>query len=573
MGEYMKKFLLIFIILFAVAIFFIPSYKTTSLFDTNKTSLIVEGDIIMDYPLPVIKNEQILLPLPVIEDFIDTNVYWDEAAKKIVFTTKDKVITMKTDNLSAIINQRPVELNIPAELINSIPYVPFEFLCDIFLIDMKYVSCNNVVIIDKRTNLIHLAKTIQDKSIIRKAPSQKAHILKKDIESGETMKVFEEYEKWYKVRTEEGIIGYIEKKAVKTTVELVENEEVSQKTNATWKPENGKLNLAWEHVISKNPDTSKLTKINGLDVISPTWFAIIDDKGSISNRADKKYIDWAHNNGYQVWGLFSNSFDKDLTNKVLNNTDTRQKVISQMLIYASLYKLDGINIDFENVYLKDKNILTQFIRELSPLCKEQNLILSIDVGMPSNSETWSLCYDKKALSKSVDYMCLMAYDQHWAKSPVAGSVAELQWVERGIQKTLTEVPSQKLLLGLPFYTRQWEETLIDGKTEVSSKALSMETAQKIIKEKKASIVWDDKSGQNYAEYSEGNKKYKIWLEDKYSINLRTSLIHKYDLAGSASWRRGFETPDIWVTLYDNLKVKKNYIEWAKANSLDSEILQ
>jgi spore germination protein YaaH len=272
-----------------------------------------------------------------------------------------------------------------------------------------------------------------------------------------------------------------------------------------------------------------------------------------------------------VWGVVTNSFDPDLTHIILNNSETREKIVQQILVYAKLYQLDGINIDFENVYLKDKDMLTQFVRELVPMLKEQGLIVSMDVTVKSSSENWSMCYDRKALAEVLDYMAVMTYDQHWASSPTAGSVAQLSWVEYGIEKLLNEIPSEKLLLGLPFYTREWKEETIDGKKKVSSRAISMDTAQKIIKEKNAVVTWDEKSGQNYAEYKEGQAVYRIWLEDAQSINLKSSLVHKYDLAGAAAWRRGFESEDIWKVLNNNLKEKENYTQWAKANGFEDKV--
>jgi len=301
-----------------------------------------------------------------------------------------------------------------------------------------------------------------------------------------------------------------------------------------------------------------------LDVVSPTWFAVVDGEGNVANNADIEYVNWAHKNGYQVWGLVTNDFNPDITHDFLNNTDIREKIISQILIYARLYKLDGINIDFENIYVKDRDMLTQFMRELYPLCREQGLTLSMDVTFISASTNWSQCYDRKALAEAVDYMAVMAYDQHWASSPKAGSVAQYKWVENNLKRILDEVPAEKVILGMPFYTRLWQEEKVDGKVKVSSKALSMEKVQSILKEKKPEVVWDEESGQYYAQYTENNITYKIWIEDAESINLKSSLVNKYNLAGAAAWRRGFETEDIWPVIAQNLNKIDDYSQWAHA---------
>lgn len=208
------------------------------------------------------------------------------------------------------------------------------------------------------------------------------------------------------------------------------------------------------------------------------------------------------------------------------------------------YGVQGINLDFENVHLKDRDLLTQFVRELYPVFKENNLKVSMDVTAISSSENWSLSFDRKRLQRTVDYLMLMAYDQHWAASPIAGSVAQYSWVEKSLVRIFEEIPSEKLILGVPFYTRLW--TIEDGK--VSSQALSMETANKFIRENNVPLVWDQESSQYYGEVEKSNKTYKIWVEDSESLAYKASLIHKYDLAGIASWRKGFETPDIWASI-------------------------
>ncbi|WP_129597958.1 glycosyl hydrolase family 18 protein [Anaerophilus nitritogenes] len=320
---------------------------------------------------------------------------------------------------------------------------------------------------------------------------------------------------------------------------------------------NGKnINIAWEYIHEESKDISQEDKIHSLDVLVPTWFSIIDDQGTVKNKGDKAYVMNAHKKGYKVWGLVDNSFDPKLTSTILNDINVRNKVIDQILIYADLYELDGINIDFENIYYKDQKALVDFMKELSQYTKEKNIVLSIDVTVPSSSEQWSKVYDRKALSEIVDYVAVMAYDEHWASSPVSGSVASIGWVEKGIQNSLESIPNEKILLGLPFYTRIWKE--FDGKVE--SKAISMNYAKQIIEEKNALVSWNEEVGQYYAQYEEDHMVYKIWLEDPRSIALKVSLIKKYDLAGTGSWRRGFEAEEVWMVLQKMTKDQKTYAQ-------------
>ncbi|WP_455430246.1 glycosyl hydrolase family 18 protein [Paenibacillus darwinianus] len=260
----------------------------------------------------------------------------------------------------------------------------------------------------------------------------------------------------------------------------------------------------------------------------------------------------------QVWALFNNSFDPDRTTQALDDFGTRFRMIQQLLAYAKMYMLQGINIDFENVYTKDKANLVQFIRELTPLAHDQNLVISIDVTPKSSSEMWSAFLDREALGRAVDYMIVMTYDEYWASSPRSGSVASLPWVERSVQRILEEdnVPPRKLVLGVPLYTRIWTEKKDEnGKIAVSSKAVGMEAVEELITERKLKPVYQQATGQNYVEYTENGALIRIWIEDETSMKARAELVKKYGLAGVASWQRTFQKPGIWNTIQDTLNLR------------------
>lgn len=311
-----------------------------------------------------------------------------------------------------------------------------------------------------------------------------------------------------------------------------------------------KINLTWHYIWKDTPDMSNVKKIEGLNVVSPTWFTLANEKGDLEDRGSLSYSNWAHKNGYKVWALAENQFNPELTSKMLGNASARAKFISSLISSAKKYKLDGLNIDFENMYIKDKNAFTLFMKELSKQTKANNLVLSVDVSIIAVNSNWSESFDRAALSQVVDYVALMTYDQHWGGSPVSGSVAQLSWVEQSLKRVLEEVPNEKLLLGVPFYTRLWKEEYINGssKPTVTSKAISMEEAEKTIAENKASKIWDPVSGQYYATYKQGSATYKIWLEDEKSISLKAELVNRYRLAGIASWKYGLEKPVIWEVI-------------------------
>lgn len=292
--------------------------------------------------------------------------------------------------------------------------------------------------------------------------------------------------------------------------------------------------------------------IYGVNVVSPTWFSIVSEEGDILDKGNQEYVSAYKNYGYQVWPLINNNFDPELTSKLLASSNKRQELIEKIAKIYDVYGVDGINIDFENVYMKDKELLTQFVRELYPVFKEKGMVVSMDVTPISVSENWSQCYDRKRLSETVDYIILMAYDQHWSTSPVEGSVAQYSWVEESLQAVLKEVPNEKLILGVPFYSRLWTIRHIDGKEEVSSKALSMDEVNSFIEENNVELIWEEESGQYYGEVSKDGITYKIWLEDTESLQLKASLVNKYQLAGIASWRKGFEKGEVWPAISNTI---------------------
>lgn len=562
----MKKVIIfVFLIIIGISIFayFLwPNATVVSFNNLNDTGLVIEDKLIENDKPVIIENDNVLISLPIIKEYFDPNAYWDDEYNIIIFTFRDKVVKMKVDSNIAMVNGRPVEMDNPLRLYDDVPYVFIEFLSDEYNINVEYVEENDIAIIDIKNNYKKIAEAIDNKGDIRTSPNIKSPKLINDLEKGSVMEVFEEYENWYKVRNQDGIIGYIDKKHVKIIYDdIVTNQNAVENIETINAKNNEKITLLWDPIYNQKLKQN----INGLDVISPTWFSIIDKKGTIKSKVNKEYVDWAHDNGYQVWALLDNSFDLEITNSILNDSIIRENIIQDMLYYLKSYEIDGINIDFENVYLEDKDMLTQFIRELVPIFRENGLIVSIDVTVKSSSENWSLFYDRKALGEVVDYMAVMAYDQHWASSPKAGSVAQYSWVESKLKEIIEEVPSEKILLGVPFYTRLWKVENVNGEEKVTSIAIGMERAYQIIEEKNVEISWDEESGQYYGEYSDGKAKYKIWLEDDESINLKSSLVHKYNLAGVAAWRKGFETEDIWDVLNTNLKVNRNYLQWARNN--------
>lgn len=317
--------LIMVIVAVSVGYYLWPNHQKVVLYDTNKVNFVIGGEIIQEKDMPIIEQGEILLSLTAVKEHIDDRVLWDAKNNSVIITTADRVIKMKTDQLTAMVNARPIDLNIPVRLINEVPYIPVQFLSEFFDIDLKWIETTNVVIMDYKRSYKRLAEVIEVDAVIRLEPNIKAPILVDGLEIGQTMRAFDEYEKWYKVRMDDGVLGYIQKRYIKTFSEDVRGRSDVRITPLPWRPEVGKINLVWEYVHRTTPDMSREKKIEGLDVVSPTWFSVIDKQGTVANKADAKYVAWAHKNGYKVWALVNNSFDPDITHEVINDSNLRER--------------------------------------------------------------------------------------------------------------------------------------------------------------------------------------------------------------------------------------------------------
>ncbi|MCA1030204.1 peptidoglycan hydrolase [Bacillus timonensis] len=507
----------------------------------------------------IIENNTVYLPISFVQEHIDSSIILDEASSSIIVTTKEKVIQFPSDSLSYFINEESINLEVPAFVSNVGKfYVSLEPLSSIYPYKITYHDKSGLVQINKHgetylTGIVNPEKN-QDLLRLRIDPMLTSPYVS-SITPGEDVKIESEKNNYYFVRKENGVAGYVKKDVITlgnvSTVNVVTEKEVTPKFDIKWP-----INLTWEAVYSKNPTTAKLPEMPGLNVVSPTWFKLKNNEGDISNLASIDYVNWAKARSYHVWGLFSNDFDTEKTHEAFKDFSTRKKMIRQLLQYSQMYQLDGINIDIENVNVADGPLITQFMREATPYFHQAGLVVSMDITFISNSPTWSMFYERKELGEIVDYMVVMAYDEHWGSSPVSGSVASLPWVKGNLEKLLEIIPNEKLILGVPLYSRIWEEkTLEDGTVEVSSKAYGMDTINNWIKERNLTPTIDAATGQNFVVYEdqENNTKYKIWLEDEHSLKQRTQLVHQYQLAGVATWARVFGNNHAWNTIDHSLK--------------------
>lgn len=372
-----------------------------------------------------------------------------------------------------------------------------------------------------------------------------------DVQKGDQVSVLEQMETWSKVKTADSVIGYVENKRL-TGIRSEQPIPVTdyQEPEYTSLTRDHKINLGWHVVASAGGNdtfNSVTANAGNLNVISPTWFKLCDNEGGYTSFASADYVQKAHDRGLEVWALIENIEYKDSISmyEILSSTTTRQKLIDSLMNDLITYGIDGINVDFEQLSMDCGEHFVEFIRELSVACRKNGKVLSVDNYVPRDFNDY---YDRKEQGIVADYVIVMGYDEHYAGSKEAGSVASIDYVEDGIAQTVKEVPAEKVINAIPFYTRIWETTG-DG---ISSQAVDMVTAEQFISNHGITAEWDETTCQNYGEYISGDSRYQVWLEDADSIKVKLNVMENYGIGGVAEWRLGFEKPEIWDVIGEYL---------------------
>ncbi|WP_179030636.1 glycosyl hydrolase family 18 protein [Paenibacillus kribbensis] len=500
-------------------------------------------------------GKNMLIPLKLVQKQIDPAIRYEDENQTIILATRQSLLHMNVAKSQGELNGKVYTLTAAPQVISGELYIPIQAVREVYGVSVHEDPVTGAVILMKAGDKVKLGSVEkkdggQDAKIaLRKEASSLSFILT-DISQQSKVRIWSKQGDWYFVQLDNGYAGYVKMDNVSEGGELVvpSVKDVVSTSEKHW--EGRPVNLAWEAVYNRKPNPSTFDPMPGVNVVSPTWFSIIDQEGTVESKADPAYVSWAHRKGMEVWGLLSNSFNPELTTEALSTFERRKSIVDQMISFAQEYDLDGINIDFENVHTKDGPNVTQFLRELKPMAREHDLILSVDVTPKSQSEMWSAFLDRKSLGSITDYLMVMAYDEHWAASPEAGSVASLPWTKASIKRILQEdeVPPQKVVLGIPLYTRVWSETPEKGKIKVSSKSLGMDSAAAIVEKFKLKPKFRASEGQNYVEYTEDGVVKKIWLEDRVSLGARVELAKSLKLGGIGVWNRTFADENAWETL-------------------------
>lgn len=509
----------------------IKDYKNNS-GDSGDTKKYIKPDI------PFIVDGKVMISMKTIKECFDKYIYFDEKYQTVIVAKGTDVIKMPLGEKTIIVNSNEKIIEVPAQYIDDKIYIPIEELKNIYNIE---ISVNEKVVITTKDAEYYKVK-VGDEIKLKKFKRQYCKTIDV-IKTGETIDVFDKYEEksgdsYLWVRAANGSFGYVKKDDIAEAERTyVNNKEIPSTTK--------KISLIWEYAANYTPNRNGQTKHKGMSIISPTWIYVSDENGKLKNTIDTSYIEWAKSVGYEIWPTIKNDLiGIKKTSTILNDMNLRQAFIDNVVSLAKKYNFKGINLDFENMYMKDRDVFAQLVRELSSALRANGIISSVDVNVPDGSETWSLCYDSKAISDATDYTILMAYDQHGSSSKIAGSVASLDWVELNLQKMIERdgIDSTKLVLGVPFYSRFWR---VRNGAVVSTSSMTMKNAKNYMEKYKNFTEWVEESGQYVVRYKDKKDDIEIWIENEDSLKEKLKLISKYKLAGFAAWRWGFENDETW----------------------------
>lgn len=491
---------------------------------------------------------RVYLDYDTVSNVLGGRFYWEADSSQMLYTTPNEILAIAPESTAYTVNgeNKDEGYKIIRQTEDKI-YLALDFIQKYMKITSTVTESPNKAVIRYEWGSEKVVKAKED-TVLRYRGGIKSDILT-DVAKGTELTLIEELDNWSQVATADGFNGYVAKEDLEAPTEKEVAYEGSYQEDFTSLTRDHKINLAWHQVTSEDANAGlaqTLENITGINVISPTWFSVTGAEGTISSLASADYVNLAHEKGLEVWGLIDN-FNKDVsTLDTLSNRTSREHLIQKLIEEAKRVGLDGINVDFETLTQEETPHFIQFIRELSISCRKNNLVLSIDNPVPQ----FTSFYNRKEQGIVADYVIIMGYDEHTDGTESAGSVASLPFVEEGIQQTLKEVPKNKIINGVPFYTRLW---FTDKAGTVTSEIMGMDQASKIVTEMGMEMYWNKEVSQNYAELSTDNGLYQMWLEDEQSLDAKMQLIQKYELGGVAEWKLGFERADVWNTISQYLQ--------------------
>ena len=509
----------------------------------NEMALILQ-DQVVEYK-GFLSGDIAYIDYEAVKNYLNSRFYWDASANICIYTTPTDIITIPAGKKEYTVSANKQSENYEIVKVDGDKvYLAADFVQKYKNMDYKLEKEPNRMIITYKWGKVTYADLKKSESV-RYQGGIKSPILT-DVKKNDQVTVLEVMDDWTKVMTKDGYIGYVQNKRLANSREEETSRDFEEPvyTNIV---RDHKINLVWHQVTNEDSNAALATDIAGLkgvNVISPTWFSISDNDGNITSLADADYVKTAQANDLEVWALIDNFNEQVDTTKVLSSTASREKITNQLIASAIQNGFEGINVDFESIPEDAADGYIQFIRELSVKCRKNGIVLSIDNPVP---KPFTAHYNRKEQGIVADYVIIMGYDEHYVGSEEAGSVASMPFVKAGITDTIAEVPAEKVINGVPFYTRLWKITTNkNGSTELSSEAIGMDQADETLASNGVEAAWDEGTMQDYAEFTGGDgNNYKIWLENEKSIEEKAKLVKEYNLGGIAAWKLGFERSSIW----------------------------
>lgn len=510
-------------------------------------------DLIKSDENAIVKDGKTYLPYSAAQKMMP-RIFYDALDDVVVYTTATEKYVYTAGDKEYQVNSKDETEDVPSFIEDGGNlYVALDFIEKWH--EMKadvYENPGRVVIFDEN-NAEYEYTGVKSDTALREAGDKKEPILK-ELKEGEKVYLLEGTgNDFTRVFTGDGVTGYIKTSDLDT--DNIEHKKYSfdrgkEDAGYTSITRDEPIVLGWHQVTSTAANSSwgtALAKAEGLNVISPTWFGVADSEGEVTSLASKDYVTKLKAINVDVWPLISD-FNKDVDyNRLFMSTTTRGNLIKNIIYFIEEYNLDGINIDFEHIKSSYAEGYIEFLRELSIEMRSRKKVLSVDNYIPLEFNAF---YNIKEQGIVSDYLCVMAYDEHYSGSPKAGSVSSLSWVKNSIENTAKSAPMKKLIVGLPFYTRLWREAHT-GK--LTSRALSMDGGLNLVSSNKAKKEWDKEKGQYYAEWKDGKDRMRIWLEEEKSLEAKLKLVEKDKVAGIAFWKLGLERKEAWESVTNWLR--------------------
>ena len=505
----------------------------------QERAVIIDGSAYIDYTL--------------VQRELNSRFHWDASAGLLLFTTPDQLFEIAPNGTSYTADGQSFDAGYEIlKTTTSGMFLSVNFMQQYSNLKFDVFDSPSRIVVTRGSVQYTSAKVRKD-SAVRYLGGIKSPIIT-NVTADSQVKVLEQMQNWSQIMTADGYIGYIQNNRL-TDIETAETETFYQEPQYTNISLGEKVNLVWHQINypEMNDNLKKdISGMSGVNVISPTWYYLSDNEGGVLSYADASYVKRAHKKGLQVWALISNFSEDVSTTALLASRTARQNVQNYLISQALELGFDGINIDFEGIAQEAGYDYVQFMRELSILCRKNQIILSVDVPVPMD---FSKHYNRAELGVVCDYVIMMGYDEHYAGSEVAGSVASMDFERTGIENMLSEAPKEKLVSAIPFYSRIWyTATNEDGSTTVTSEAVSMDYAEETVAQQGAEKVFDASTGQQYAEWTDDQGRLcQIWLEDEESVRTRALLVKEYELAGIAEWVLGNERDTVWPIISESIQ--------------------